>query len=42
MENAKKPNIRQEKNSRLLEIYLKKQEENDRKIEHPSVKGRHV
>jgi len=42
MANEKKPNIKQEKNSKLLEIYLKKQEENDRKTEHTSVKGRHI
>jgi len=27
MANEKKPNIKQEKNSKLLEIYLKKQEQ---------------
>lgn len=42
MENEKTPNVKQQKNIRLLEIYLKKQEENDRNIEHPSVKGRHI
>jgi len=39
MDNEKKQNIKQEKNSKLLEVYLKKQEENDRKTEHTSTKG---
>lgn len=44
MANEKKPNIKQQKNSKLLEIYLKKQEQeqDDRQIEHTSVKGRHI
>ena len=42
MADEKKQNVKQEKNSKLLEIYLKKQEENDRKIEYTSAKGRHI
>lgn len=42
MANEKKPNVKQQKNSKLLEIYLKKQEQDDRQIEHTSVKGRHI
>jgi len=42
MADEKKQNIKQEKNCKLIEIYLKKIEENDRKIEHTSVKRGHV
>jgi hypothetical protein len=42
MADEKKQNVKQEKNSKLLEIYLKKQEENDRKTEYTSVKRGHV
>jgi hypothetical protein len=42
MANEKKPNVKEVKNSKLLEVYLKKQEQDDRQIEHTSVKGRHI
>jgi len=42
METAKKSNVKQEINIKKIEIFLKKQEENDRKTEHTNIKGRHV
>jgi len=42
METAKKSNVKQEINIKKIEIFLKKQEENDRNIKPTGVEKRNV
>jgi hypothetical protein len=42
MENKRKTHIKQEQNIRKIELFLKKQEQNDRNIKPSSTKPNHI